>query len=127
MRVAGKIKQADHEITIDLHMLYFKEGKNDLVYSPALDLTGYGKSLREAKDSFETALDEFFRYTIRKGTIEEVLKDLGWGIRKSKRKGIQMSEPDIIKLITDNDYVGQIFRDNPDVRITRKEVIVPAA
>jgi hypothetical protein len=64
-----------------LALVEFEEGNVTIVYSPALDLSGYGYSPEEAKQSFSEALQEFFRYTNNKNTLDKVLKDLGWAIK----------------------------------------------
>jgi hypothetical protein len=46
----------------DMHGVHF-------IYSPHLDLTGYGYSHEEAKQSFEVVLKGFIDYTIKKGTL----------------------------------------------------------
>jgi len=55
-----------------------KEGKKYIAYTPALDLSTSGKSYGEAKRRFEEIVKIFFEELIKKGTLEEVLRDLGW-------------------------------------------------
>lgn len=66
-------------------MVEFAEDNVRIIYSPALDLSGYDYSQEEAKQSFTEALHEFFRYTNNKNTLDKVLKELGWAIRGSKK------------------------------------------
>ena len=47
-------------------------------YAPALDLSGCGHSLEEAKKSFETVLTEYLKYTIQNGTLEKDLLEHKW-------------------------------------------------
>lgn len=49
-----------------------------IIYSPALDLSGYGNTINEAKESFKIALEEFIRYTLNENTFNDVMKKLGW-------------------------------------------------
>ena len=55
-----------------------KEGKKYVAYTPALDLSTSGKSYEEAKKRFEEIVIIFFEELIKKGALEEVLRDLGW-------------------------------------------------
>jgi len=55
-----------------------REGKRFIAYSPVLDLSTSGKSYEEAKKRFKEIVNIFFEELIKKGTLEEVLRDLGW-------------------------------------------------
>lgn len=71
---------------VGLSSVEFEEDNITIIYSPALDLSGYGYSQPKAKKSFPEALHEFFRYTNNKKTLDKVLKDLDWAIKGSKKK-----------------------------------------
>jgi hypothetical protein len=64
-------------VEIGLNLFQFKEDGIQFIYSPDLDLTGYGKTIREARRSFEESLAEFITYTIRKKTLDKELKNTG--------------------------------------------------
>ena len=55
-----------------------KEGKKYIAYTPALDLSTFDKSYSGAKKRFEEIVSIFFEEIIKKGTLKEVLQDLGW-------------------------------------------------
>jgi len=55
-----------------------REGKKYIAYTPALDLSTSGKSYEEAKRRFSEIVNIFFEELIKKGTLEKVLRDLGW-------------------------------------------------
>lgn len=55
-----------------------REGKKYIAYTPALDLSTSGRSYDEAKRRFNEIVNLFFEELIKKGTLEEVLRDLGW-------------------------------------------------
>lgn len=55
-----------------------REGKKYVAYTPALDLSTSGKNYEEAKKRFSEIVNIFFAELIKKGTLEEVLRDLGW-------------------------------------------------
>ena len=68
-----KINISNEKINSELAIFLFKEDDNYIAYSPALDLSGYGKTEEEARGSFNIVLKEYFDYAI----IEETLyKDL---------------------------------------------------
>jgi hypothetical protein len=73
---------------VGLSLVEFEEDNVTIIYSPALDLSGYGYNHSEAKSSFSEALHEFFRYTSNKNTLDKVLKELGWNVKGSKTKRI---------------------------------------
>ena len=50
------------------------------VYCPALDITGYGYTDSEAKNSFDKTLELYLNYTINKGTFAADLKAHGWNL-----------------------------------------------
>ena len=47
------------------------------IFSPQLDISAQGATKLEAKESFEIHAEEFFKYTIKNNTLNEVLSDLG--------------------------------------------------
>ena len=61
-----------------------KEGKRYIAYTPVLDLSTSDKSFEGAKKRFGEIAYIFFEELIKKGTLEEALRDLGW--KKIQRK-----------------------------------------
>jgi len=55
-----------------------KEADTAVVYSPALEISGYGKTHKEAEDDFHNAVKIFIEETTAKGTLEKALQTLGW-------------------------------------------------
>jgi len=47
-------------------------------FCPAFNLAGQGKDEKSALESFEQVLKIFIDETTRKGTLEKVLRQLGW-------------------------------------------------
>ncbi|MBU2635015.1 hypothetical protein KJ841_00895 [Patescibacteria group bacterium] len=62
----------------NLPVSILREGKKFIAYTPALDLSTSGESYKEAKKRFEEIVEIFFEEIIKKGTLEEILRDLGW-------------------------------------------------
>lgn len=120
----GNYKGASSEIRVRLSLLQFEEDGVAIIYSPALDLSGYGKTEKEAQKSFEITLDEFFRYTENKGTFESELKKMGWKF-SGKKKSRKYQQPHLDDLLRDNKYLSDIVREKEFHRINR-EVSFPA-
>ena len=99
MKVLAEINVTDKKYTVNLSLVKFKEDKTTIIYSPALDLSGYGDTASEAQSSFTTTLHEFVKYTHNKSTIQTVLKSMGWKIKESKTAFtcIPPKETDLIK------------------------------
>ena len=66
----GHFHHGGKQATIQILLLFWGDEKVNYVYSPQLDLTGYGYNEQEAKDSFNHQLDEFLSYTLNKNFID---------------------------------------------------------
>ena len=60
----------------------FQDADSYIVYSPQLDVSGYGKTQKEALSSFDYCLAGFLDYTFKKETLYEELISLGWKLKK---------------------------------------------
>jgi hypothetical protein len=109
-------------IDVKLSFISFKEDNAEIIYCPALDISGYGRDLKEAAASFKISLGEFFQYSLNKNTFFSELQRLGWKIRKSR----PMVPPDISKLLEQNDNFSRIFN-NHDFHKYDQVLKVPAA
>ncbi|MBS9522590.1 hypothetical protein KI659_01060 [Litoribacter alkaliphilus] len=65
-----------------LSLLSFEENGVVIIYCPALDLSGYGKTEEEAMKSFQLALSEFIDFCTKNNTFHRELKRLGWQIQQ---------------------------------------------
>ena len=120
--VKGGYKLRETHILINLDIIIFNEGESIIVYCPSLDLSGYGYSEVEAKESFDTVLSEYFRYTIIKKTVKADLIRLGWKM-KNDIKPIQ--PPTLQRVLRENENFSRIFN-TYDFRKTVKQVELPA-
>ena len=77
LRIRADLGFNNDKYQVGFSLIEFQEEDVTIIYSPALDLSGYGYSQEEAKKSFSEALHEFFRCTNNKKTIDKILKDLG--------------------------------------------------
>lgn len=113
-------------VNVRLLLIHFKdENKVHFIYSPHLDLTGYGNTLVEAKASFEIVFDDFIDYTMKKKTIAKVLTKLGWELKGNIKKPKKVIAPSITSIISENEYVSDIF-DNYTTKTFHQEVGIPA-
>jgi len=104
------------QVDLGLSLVSFIEDGTYIIYSPSLDLSGYGDTEQEAKESFEIALKEFLRYTLNKRTLSKVLKKLGWKVSDKKRK---YKEPNFDDLVKKKDYLADIVRDKEFQKINQ--------
>jgi len=105
---------------VGLSLVEFNEEDVTIIYSPALDLSGYGHSQVEAKNSFSEALHEFFRYTNNKKTLDKVLKKLGWSIKGSKKKP-KFNPPKDSELVKSNPLYNEIVN-KKNYKVSRENV-----
>lgn len=75
-RVAGKRVQV--RIGGTLPVTFFKEAEAFVAYTPALDLSSYGQTFKEAEARFKEAVEIFFEECLRRGTLNDALASLGW-------------------------------------------------
>jgi hypothetical protein len=87
---------------IGLSILQFTENEVQIMYEPSLDLYGYGESFETAKASFQIALEEFFKYTLNKKTLNQILTELGWSV-KGGLKSPKFKPPKDTDLIQKNE------------------------
>ncbi len=113
-------------VIVKLLLIHFEDENNiHFIYSPHLDLTGYGTNLDEAKKSFEIVFEDFIDYTLKKKTLGKVLTDLGWEIKGTIKRPKKVLAPSITSVIKENDYVSEIFDKYP-VNTYHQEVGIPA-
>lgn len=68
----------NQDISYSLPVTIFREGESLVAYTPVLDLSSSGKTEEEAKQMLFEAVQVFFEELLQMGTLETVLKDLGW-------------------------------------------------
>lgn len=72
------------KLDVQLPVSIFREGKHYIAYTPVLDLSTSAEQYEKAKERFHEVVSIFFEELIKKGTLEEVLENLGW--RKVKKQ-----------------------------------------
>ena len=68
---------------ISLPVTIFKEGKSYVAYSPALDLSTCASTYKKAQTRFSEIVEIFIEELMEMGTLDTVLKELGWQKIKS--------------------------------------------
>jgi len=106
LKFQSTYEDGKHSITLELHLYLWEENKMHYVYSPSLDVTGYGSTEIDAKKSFEITLNEFVTYTHNKKTIFEELEHLGWSVNKKKKR---IHAPDLNEMLSDNESFRTIY------------------
>ena len=120
---SGTWKDEKHKVKVTIPLIIFEDTGSQIVYCPALDISGYGHSEPEAFDSFQTSLGEFFRYTLNKNTLLSELMRMGWNIKNSKTKA--MTPPPMSKLLIENENFSNIFN-NFSFRKIDETIAIPA-
>jgi len=123
LRFKGNFNVENKLFSVRLSLIEFEEDDAVIVYSPALDLYGYGNSGDEARSSFHIALEEFLRYTHNKGTFREVLEGLGWAIKGGK-KHPQFKPPLNSTLVAKNQSYNEIIN-SKDYKSYHEDVQLP--
>ena len=121
-KLKGEKKIGIKSIKVDLQVLFFEEDNIHYAFMPSFDLTGYGNTEEEAKESLTVVLDEFLRYTLNKNTLFIEMQRLGWKI-KSKKK--PMYAPQMSDLINTNDQLKDIVN-SKQYTTSNYQVNVPA-
>lgn len=67
---------------VSVEVLLIQDGDYIVSYCPALELSSFGDTEQEAKEGFEEVLEIFLDDVHTKGTLEKVLLNLGWTLRK---------------------------------------------
>ena len=95
---------------ISIPVILFEEDDSFIAFCPSLDLSGYGKSEVEAKESFKIVLEEYFRYVENKDSLEKDLLKLGWEISPQKKT---YKPPTIEQVLSVNKDVSEIYNTKP--------------
>lgn len=121
--ITGTWSDGKQNIKVKLNIILFKEETNFIVFCPALNITGYGTTEKDAMESFKIMTGEYFLYTSNKKTLAQDLEGLGWIIRKSLRK--PATPPDMTYLLNKNEDFRKIFN-NYDYKKTTADIALPA-
>ena len=83
-----------------IHLYVFKEAEHYTAQYPALDLYGYDNTQEGAQNNFVYVLNEYLKYQIENGTMQEGLAKLGWKDGKASSFAQQMKRyPELRRII----------------------------
>ena len=105
VKINVEYEDSNKKIQVLVSVIEFQEDGVYFVYSPSLDITGYGNTKKEAAKSYSETLEEFVRYTAVKGTVLKELKRLGWTVKSKKN----IKAPTMADLVKTRDYLNEIF------------------
>ena len=94
------IVREEKNVKVSIDVFIKKQGENFIAYCPALEVSSYGATRKEAKAMFEEALQIFIEETTAMGTFEKVLLELGW---KLQLKPVAKFTPPSIRELSKND------------------------
>lgn len=118
-------KSAEAKVKANIVLISFKEQHHYIIYSPHLEVTGYGESEDEAMKSFNHCLGVFLDYTVNKKTLHKELISLGWQLKKgSIKKPLKVSAPLMTDLLKHNSVLEELLN-KQDIRTIQKEVAIP--
>lgn len=80
-----RVKKGEYNLEIAVYT--YEEEKKRVAYTPALELSGIGDTDQEAIRDLAEMIQVTFDYALTKGTVDEMLFDLGW--RKVSEKMIK--------------------------------------
>jgi hypothetical protein len=124
-KAGGCFGNKDHKIEFSLLVYSFMEENIVCLYSPQLNVTGYGMDEAEAQESFEATLAEFFSYTTHKRTLLKELEGLGWKIR-SKRRSHVYTPPIYENQISHSSQLVELLKSGKELKRFNHSVSVPS-
>lgn len=74
------------EINLTVYKWKDKDDNVFYLFSPALNITGYGQTEIEAEESFKVILGEYISYTTNKKTLYKDLEAHGWLVNSKHRR-----------------------------------------
>ena len=107
------------QIEVYVDLIEYLEDAVYFVYSPALDLVGYGKTHGEARQSWETVLEEYVSYTMNKNTLIKDLQSRGWSV-----KGKKVKSPSLTWMLENNSDLSNVYNKH-DFSKRRQPVSLP--
>lgn len=121
-RFLGKLISKKHHKNVEVNVDLIEYSENEIyyVYSPALDLVGYGKNHTEARTSWETVLEEYVSYTMNKNTLTKDLESRGWIVKRNKI----VTPPSFTWMLENNSELTNVYNKH-DFSKRRQPVSLP--
>lgn len=97
-------------IEIRLVLLSYIDDNVHVIYSPALDLYGYGNDELEARASFSTTLEEYIAFTTEENSLSADLSRLGWAVNPQSHR---VTMPAWTSLVNKNQHLNDVMLNRP--------------
>ena len=95
------------KVSFSVGVYLFKEGETFIAYCPALDVSGYGNTETESKESFAQSVGMYIEYCLHKNTLVQDLQKHGWSIKSMKQRKIKA--PDFDTMLRNNEDFREII------------------
>ena len=122
LNFSGRLDYKDKSVSVKLGMYLFREGKSFIVYCPAFDLSAYGDTEEQAKQSFTDTFQITLKYMLNKNTVKEDLINHGWQIKSVKQKKIKA--PSLETMLKNNDSFRELL-EKKEYKTYRQTVGIP--
>lgn len=109
-------------VEMRLTLFSYIEENVHVIYSPHLDLYGYGNDEEEARRSFSSTIEEYITFTHENNTLEKDLEKIGW---KINRQSGRVDFPQIAQLLQHNPHFGDVLANRP-LKTYHQRVSIPA-
>ena len=119
----NRIEITDGFVKTQLDIYTYRENGMCIMYSPALDVAGYGATVDAAKQSFEITLSEYLRFTLDNSTLADDLKAHGW--KSLDGHEADYTSPDMVTLLRRNKQLRSLVQG--DYRKSSRRLSVPVA
>jgi hypothetical protein len=116
--MTNKIMQSERTVSITLDVFITREDKYYVAYSPALEISGYGTTVRKAKESFGIEVKIFIEETYKRGTLEKYLLKKGWTLQQIPKIRYEAPKERTNKLL-------KTLKASPYFRVVQKQVNFP--
>jgi len=97
-------------VDVPLALLSYVEEGVHVIYSPALDLYGYGNDELEARAGFATTLEEYLSFTAEENSLSADLSRLGWVVNPQSHS---VTMPAWTSLLDKNPYLNDVIMNRP--------------
>lgn len=77
-------------IESEIQFVVLREGRKFVAYAPALDMATSGRTFDEVQRRSKELIEIFIEETLRRGTMEQALEELGW---KRQRRSAKSGPP----------------------------------
>ena len=108
------------KLSFNLAIVNYRDGKETVIFCPALDLCAVGSDLKVAEKEFKELMALYLEETEEFGTLKNDLERLGWQFEPTK-----ISPPKITKLISSNPLFRKVLSSS-SYTSRHKQVYLPA-